>query len=79
MKAGQGDTLQCLEVKEGRVNLTSGTYKNVNVAHCVEDGNIVVTWLSGETDTIAMVTGDDISFDCTSVEVSTGKFHLCSM
>ncbi len=76
MKAGQGDTLQCFEATESFVNLTAGTYLDKEVAHCAEDGDLLITWLSGNTDTVSMLAGGDLCFDCKSIEVVSGTFHL---
>jgi len=78
MNSGAGDTIQCFEAIEGLCNLESGTYEAI-VAHCVTDGDIIVTWKSGNTTTFEMVAGDDLCGRWETVEVDSGKFHLSNM
>ena len=53
------NVVQAFQLKEGKVNLTGGTHNVGKVIHCVEDGDITVNWSNGNSDTIAMIAGED--------------------
>lgn len=76
--AGRGQFLPAFPLFPGYTNLTSGTYENVRLIHCVEDGEVSVTWADGtEEPALAMLTGDDFAFPSgTSVTISTATCHI---
>ena len=68
--------IQAFAPREGFCNLTTGTHKG-SVAHCAADGDLIFTWKSGDTDTIACLAGDDLAINRTAtVTVSSGTFHI---
>ena len=61
-------------LQEGKVNKTSGTISGVVI--CVTDGDLIINWLSGNTDTISCVAGTAYNLkNATSATVSSGMFH----
>jgi hypothetical protein len=73
-----GVVAQCFPLRYGKLNLTSGVYTGANLVHCVADGNIILTFPASATPvTVACVEGNEFSVStATSVEVSTGTFHI---
>ena len=76
-KDKEGQSIQAFPIKDGFCNLTTGTHNDITLFHCVVDGDAIVTWPSGNTDTLACIEGDDVACPgATSVQVSSGTFHL---
>lgn len=65
-----------ITLTQGNVKVTSGTYPNATVFECIADGNLIVTWHDGTTETIAFTAGQSDYIDAKSVEVSTGTFNI---
>ena len=68
--------IQAVEVQPGLWGISSGIYENVRLVHCIEDGDLTVTFLDGTAQTISLITGDDVSLDGLTVEVLSGTFAL---
>ncbi len=74
-----GDAVQAFPLQQGLVNLenAAGAITNVKIIHCVDAGNLTITWSAGVTSTIACLAGNDYTvigaYSCT---VATGKFHF---
>ena len=78
-KDSTGVAIQAFPLTEGRVNLGPAVteFTSANIAHCVEDGEFVLTWPSGNTDTIAAVAGDDYTIaNAENIVISSGLFHI---
>ncbi len=74
---GCGTGIQAFPLSEGLVNLTSGVFTGRILAHCSADGDITVTWVTGNTDVMSCVAGDDFTIrNNTSIEITSGTFQL---
>lgn len=72
-----GVPIQSFPLVQGKLNKTQGaTSYTGRMIHCVEDGDIVITWPDGTTETVSISFGSDFSFlEETSFVISSGKFH----
>ena len=70
------NVVQAFQLKEGKVNLDSGTHNVGKVIHCVADGDITIDWGNGNSDNIAMVAGEDYAINNLSVTINSGTFHI---
>lgn len=74
-----GKVIQGFPLKDGQVNLTTGTKTYVSAIACVADGTVTLDDYTG-TPTIAMSAGEVYTIDSTigtgSVTVATGTFHV---
>jgi len=74
------DKMQLITVTEGCVNLDSDDdpIYEANAIHCVEDGSVIFNYTTGNSDTVAMVAGDDLGVgaDVVSLTLSTGKYII---
>ena len=66
--------IQTVEWKSG-MPVGSGDFKGVNLVHCVEDGDIVAHFASGD-ETRLFVAGDDFSLANVDITVSSGSFDI---
>jgi len=69
--------IQALSIQKGMNGLTSGTFKGIAVIHCVEDGDIIVHFATGD-ETVSLVAGDDRTLGGVSTEITinSGTFDL---
>ncbi len=79
MKAGYGGSIQGCTLVEGMAAATSGVYEGINVIECVADGEVLVTWNSGNTQTITYTAGWVNPIDCKTVEVLSGTWNLAKV
>ncbi len=79
MRAGYGGTLQGCTLVEGGAAVSSGIFKGANTIECVEDGEVYITWNSGNTQTIAYTSGWVNPVDCKQVEVKTGLWNIAKV
>jgi len=79
MKAGYGGTVQGCTLVEGQAAVTAGTFIGVNVVECVADGDILVTWNSGNTQTISYTAGWVNPIDCKKVQVVSGTWNVAKV
>ena len=76
-KDGTPATIQVFPLSQGKVNITTGSFTDVRIIHCVVDGDVILTWTDDTTDTISCVAGGDFATTyAKSLEVSSGTFHL---
>ena len=76
MIGGDSRVLQGVTIREGKAFQTTGTFKEVNVIECEEDGDILVTWHSGATQTQSWVQGKANPINCKSVQIVSGTFSV---
>ena len=74
IRVGSG-LVQAVQLLEGKVNLSSGTFSVYRIIHCGEDGDVEVEWSTGTKATISMAAGQDYAF-IGKVTVKSGKFIL---
>ena len=79
MRAGYGGTIQGCTLTEGQAHISSGTFENVTVVECYEEGDIEVTWHSGQKQTITMTSGWVNPIDCKSVRIVSGTWNLAKV
>lgn len=69
--------VQAMPLIKGKINITSGTFEEISLIHCVADGTITINWKDLTTTDLFCVEGNNFSFiDPTSITISTGTFHL---
>ena len=69
--------IQCFEMQKGQINMTSGTVaRGTHIIHCVDDGDVTLAWVDGDTDTVAMKSGEDYAVRGASVTVASGTVHI---
>ena len=70
-------SIQAFPLNKAGFNVTTGSFNDVRLIHCSEDGDITITWSDDSTGTISCVTGDDFGiYMGKSVEVVSGTFQL---
>ena len=81
--SASGDSVQAFPLRKGLVNISSGvvtdpaTSLRPQLAHCVDDGSLTLTWGDASTAVVAFVAGDDFSIaEAVTVEVTSGAFHF---
>ena len=84
--SASGDSVQAFPLRKGLVNISSGVVTDPDtglrpqLAHCVEDGSLTLTWSDASTSVVAVVAfvaGDDFSTtEAVTVEVTSGVFHF---
>lgn len=68
--------IQAFPLTENHVNISTGSFTGAIGFHCVEDGEVSVTWPSG-VESIACVAGDDyMVIGHSEIEVTSGTFHI---
>ncbi len=71
-----GNPIQAFPLTYGKVGITTGTITGIGLFHCVVDGDITITFPSGDV-TVSCVAGDDYACGpANSVTVVSGTFHL---
>ena len=72
--------ITALPLQPGRLNLSTGTFTNVTIVHCQEDGDITLKWFNGEPDeTYSMLSGEDVFvYEAETVTIVTGIFAISS-
>lgn len=70
------NNIQTMEIQLGNNGLTSGTHSGVKLVSCITDGDIIVTFRSGATETVSLVAGTDRSLSNLQVEISSGSFDI---
>jgi len=66
--------IQTVEWKSG-MPVSSGDFRGVGLIHCVEDGDIVAKFPTGD-ETRSFVAGDDFALAGVDITVSSGKFDI---
>ncbi len=74
MQRSGNNLIQTVEWKQG-MPVSSGTFKGVNLIHCVTDGSVTALFPGGD-ETRAFVAGDDFSLDYVDVTVVSGTFDI---
>jgi len=78
MISGQGTSLQGATLTEGNSHTTDTAkiFKIPTVVECVEDGDILVTWKSGNTQTVTMTAGWVNPISCDTVQIVSGTWNI---
>ena len=79
MIAGFGGIIQGCTLQEGKAAVTEGIFIGVNVVECIEDGDIEITWHSGNIQTITYTAGWVSPVDCKQVEIVSGTWNLAKV
>ena len=66
--------IQAVEWKHG-MPVSSGTFKGVNLIHCVADGHIKALFVEGD-ETRSFIAGDDFVLAYVDVTVLSGSFDI---
>ena len=66
--------VQAVEWRPG-MPVSSGDFKKVVLVHCVEDGDIIAHFKSGD-ETRSFVAGDDFTLAYVDITVSSGSFDI---
>ena len=81
--SASGDSVQAFPLRKGLVNISTGTVTDPStdlrpqLAHCVADGSLTLTWSDDSTSVVALIAGDDFSMaEAVTVEVTSGSFHF---
>jgi hypothetical protein len=55
LELSNGDhAIQAFPLVKGQISLTNGTYTNVNMIHCTQDGSFTITWDDNTTQIVPM-------------------------
>ena len=76
MIGGDGRALPGCTLEEGKCHVTAGTFEGVNVIECVSDGDITITWKSGNETTLTVTAGWVNPVNCKSVTVVSGTWNV---
>jgi hypothetical protein len=73
-----GYVINAFPLRYGKTMLTSGTHTDVTAVYCQADGDLSILYPDSATpETVTMAAGEVFTVqDATSVEISTGTFHL---
>lgn len=75
-----GVAAQIFTLQPGNTAVTTGTVPGVVALHCVSYGDLVITYPTGDEETITFSDGDQFGFEQpVSVSVSSGEFHFMGM
>ena len=67
--------IQAIELQPGRYAVATGTFTDVHVVSCLEDGDITVAFKSGN-ETFSMLAGSDATVPNVSVTIVSGSFAV---
>lgn len=67
------DMIQAIEWKKGCFGVTTGTYKTVQVLHCLTNGNVTAHFPEGD-ESADMVAGTDVVLDSVDITINTGSW-----
>ncbi len=76
MTSGNYDTLQGVTLTQHNTHVTTGIFENPESLECYEDGDIVITWKDGSTQTISLTTGWVHPINCKSLSISSGTWNI---
>ena len=69
-----------LPLQQGMMDKTSGTFTDVTIVHCEQDGSIELEFNDGQKETYTMIEGyDAMPIRAKTVKIVSGQFTLATV
>ena len=69
------NNIQTMSIQKGLNGITGGDFKGILLIHCIDDGDVVVHFPTGD-ETVSLNAGDDRSISNVDITISSGTFDL---